>query len=84
MTSVEAHEREHIEAPEVPTTTAITTTMTTTTPEPLDAELLGTSSPRISLPEGFPSHPTVTATGRPRTWMQQLTEDKSITQERRY
>ena len=34
----------------------------------------GTSSPRISLPEGSPSHPTVTATCRPRTWMQQLTE----------
>ena len=34
----------------------------------------GTGSPRISLPEGSPSHPTVTATCRPRTWMQQLTE----------
>ena len=37
----------------------------------------GTSSPRISLPEGSPSHPTVTATCRPRTWMQQLTEGQT-------
>ena len=29
---------------------------------------------RVSLPEGSPSRPTVTATYRPRTWMQQLTE----------
>ena len=34
----------------------------------------GTSIPRISLPKGSPSHPTVTATCRPRTWMQQITE----------
>ena len=32
------------------------------------------SSPRVSLPEGSPLCPTVTATCRPRTWMQQLTE----------
>ena len=37
----------------------------------------GTSSPRISLPKGSPSHPTVTATCRPRTWMQQLTEGQT-------
>ena len=37
----------------------------------------GTSSHRISLPEGSPSHPTVTATCRPRTWMQQLTEGQT-------
>ena len=58
--------------PDVPTTT--TTTTTTTTLVTLDVEPRGTSSPRISLPEGSPSHPTVTATCRPRTWMQQLTE----------
>ena len=34
----------------------------------------GTSSPRFSLPEGSPFHPAVTATCRPRMWMQQLTE----------
>ena len=32
------------------------------------------SSPRVSLLEGSPLCPTVTATCRPRTWMQQLTE----------
>ena len=37
----------------------------------------GTSSPRISLPEGSPSRPTVTASCRPRTWMQQLTEGQT-------
>ena len=40
----------------------------------MDVEPRGTSSPRISLPEGSPFHPTATATCRPRTWMQQLTE----------
>ena len=40
-------------------------------------ELIGISSPRISLPDGSPSHPTVTATCRPRTWMQQLTEGQT-------
>ena len=43
----------------------------------VDVELRGTSSPRISLPKGSPSHPTVTATCRPRTWMQQLTEGQT-------
>ena len=82
VTSVEVHEREHIEVPDVLTTTALTTTSTTTPPEPLDVELMGTSSPRISLPEGSPSHPTVTATCRPRAWMQQLTEGQ-ISESRR-
>ena len=35
---------------------------------------IGNGSLRVSLPEGSPSCPTVTATCRPRTWMQQLTE----------
>ena len=75
VTSVEVHERENIEVPDVPTTTVATTTTSTITPPiTLDAGLIGTSSPRISLPEGSPSCPTVTATCRPRTWMQQLTE----------
>ena len=55
--------------PDVPTTSA-----TTTPPVTLDVEPRGTSSPRISLPEGSPSGPTATTTCRPRTWMQQLTE----------
>ena len=69
IASTEAPERDVTEVPDVPTNT------TTTTPSvALDVEPSGTSSPRISLPEGSPSHPTVTATCRPRTWMQQIAE----------
>ena len=60
-------EREAIEVPDV----------STTTPAVIDVEPRGTSSPRISLPEGPPSRPTVTATCRPRMWMQQLTEGQT-------
>ena len=60
--------------PDIPTSTIATTTSTATPPVTLDVEPRGISSPRISLPKGSPSHPTVTATCRPRTWMQQLTE----------
>ena len=68
VTSVEVHERDNIEVPDVPTTTVATTTASITTPPiTLDVELRGPSSPRISLPEGSPSCPTVTATCRPRT-----------------
>ena len=75
VTSVEVRERDIIEVLDVPTTTVVTTiTSMTTPPITLDTELRGTSSPRISLPEGSLSCPTVTATCRPRTWMQQLTE----------
>ena len=78
VTSVEADERGSLEVPDVPATTIVTTTTSTTTPpEPLDVELIGTSSPRISLPEGSPSHPTITTTCRPRTWMQQITEGQT-------
>ena len=51
--------------------------MAATTQVILDVEPRGTSSPRISLPEGSPSHPAVTATCRPRTWMQQITEGQT-------
>ena len=64
----EVHERAVIETPNAPASTAVTT------PDVLDVEPRGTSSPRISLPKGSPSQPTVTATCRPRTWMQQITE----------
>ena len=37
--------------------------------EPID-----TSSPRVILPNGSPPQPTATATCKPRTWMQQITE----------
>ena len=78
LTSIEVHERDNIEVPDVPTTTVATTAASTTTPPiTVDVELRGTSSPRISLPEGFLSCPTVTATCRPRTWMQQLTEGQT-------
>ena len=75
LASIEVCERDVVEVLDVPTTT-------TTPPVTLDVEPRGTSSPRISLPEGCPCCPTVTATCRPRTWMQQLTEGQ-ITESRR-
>ena len=78
LTLIEVHERDNMEVPDVLTTTVATTAASTTTPPTtVDVELRGTSSPRISLPEGSSSCPTVTATGRPRTWMQQLTEGQT-------
>ena len=68
MVPAEVHEGDVIETPNVPTSTVATT------PVVFDVEPRGTSSPRISLPEGSPSRPTVTATCRPRTWIQQITE----------
>ena len=56
MVSAEVHERDVAEVPEAPTSMAATTSVV------LDVEPRGTSSPRISLPEGSLSHPTVTAT----------------------
>ena len=70
VVSAEVHERDDMEVHEVPTSTA------TTAPGVHDVEPRGASSPRISLPEGSSSCPTVTATCQPRTWMQQITEDK--------
>ena len=70
-TSAEVCEREVTEVPNVSASTAATT------PAVLDVEPRGTSSPRISLPEGSLSHPTITATCRPRTWMQQTTEGQT-------
>ena len=70
LASVEVCERDVVEVPDVSTTT-------TSPPRNIEVEPRGTSSPRISLPEGSPSHPTVTATCRPRTWMQQLTEGQT-------
>ena len=73
-TSVKVRDRGELDLTEVPTTTVVTTTTSTTPPIPTDMMIIGTSSPRVSLLEGSPSCPTVTATCRPRTWMQQLTE----------
>ena len=67
----EVCEREVIEVP------SVSASITAITPAVLDVEPRGTSSPRISLPEGSPSHPAITATCRPRTWMQQLTEGQT-------
>ena len=62
----------------VPTMTIVTTsTSTPTSPTMVDTNLRGTESPRISLPERTMPHPTATATCRPRTWMQQLTEGQT-------
>ena len=78
ITPVEVHERDNPEVLEIPTTTVVmTTTSVTTPPIIVDTELIGMSSPRISLPEGSPSCPPVTATCRLRTWMQQLTEGQT-------
>ena len=55
----------------------MSTSTAATTPVILDVEPIGTSSPRISLSKGSPSCPAVTATCRPRTWMQQTTEGQT-------
>ena len=66
----------------VPTTTVVTTTTPTTPPISTDTTLIGASSPRVSLPEGSSSCPTVIVTCRPRTWMQQLTEGQTTEPQR--
>ena len=70
LASTEACEKDVVEVPDVPAATA-------SPPMNIDVEPRGTSSHRISFPEGSPSHPTVTATCRLRTWMQQLTEGQT-------
>ena len=77
-TPTEVHVRDNIEVLEVPTTTVVTTTISTpTSPNIVDISLRGTDSPQISLPERTVPRPTVTATCRPRMWMQQLTEGQT-------
>ena len=67
--------RNNVDISEIPTTTNVTTTISTpTSPTIVDTDLRGTGSCQVSLPERTVPHPTVTATCRPRTWMQQLTE----------
>ena len=74
----EVYARENENVLEVPTTTIVMTTSSTpTSPTMVDTDLRGTGSPRISLPERTVPCPTVTATCRPRTWMQQLTEGQT-------
>ena len=69
--SAEVHERDVTEVPNISTSTAATT------PVILDVKPRGTSSPRISLPEGSLSCPAVTVTCRPRAWMQQIMEGQT-------
>ena len=77
-TPTEVHVRGNIEVSEVPTTTIVTTTTSTpTSPNMVESDLRATGSPRISLPDRTVPRPTVTATCRPRTWMQQLTEGQT-------
>ena len=76
----EVYVRNNVDISDIPTTTnvnVITTTSTPTTPTMVDTDIRGTGSPWISLPEGTVPHPTVTATCRPRMWMQQLTEGQT-------
>ena len=74
----EVYTRNNENVLEMPTTTVvITKTSTPTSPTTVDIGLRGTGSPRISLPERTVPRPTVTATYRPRTWMQQLTEGQT-------
>ena len=60
--------REDIDVP------GMSTSVVTTTPVIPDVDPIDTSSPRVILPSGSLSQPAATATCRPRTWMQQITE----------
>ena len=82
ITLVKDRDGSEIETSEVPATTVITTTMITTPPISTHTTLIGASSPRVSLLEGSSSCPTVIATYRPRTWMQQLTEGQTTEPQR--
>ena len=76
----EVYVRNNVAIPDIPTTTNVNVTMTTSTPTSptvVDTDIRGTRSPQISLPERTVPCPTVTATCRPRTWMQQLTEGQT-------
>ena len=55
----------------VTSTSAVPTTPVVTEAETMETE---TRSPRTFLPNGSPSRPTVTATCRPRTWVQHISE----------
>ena len=52
------------------------TTIGITTPGVSDAETTEIGNPRVILPTGSPPRPSVTATCRPRTWMQQIAEGR--------
>ena len=77
--STDVIHRDDVNVSEMPATTIVTTTIvsTPTSPTIVDIAHRNTESPRITLPERTMSRPTVTATCRPRTWMQQLTEGQT-------
>ena len=62
-TSSEVCRGDDIDVPGASTSNVIST------PVVPDVEPVGTSSPRVILPNGSPSGPTATGTCRPRTWM---------------
>ena len=66
--SSEVCRRDDIDVPGASTSAVITT------PVVSDVGPIDTSSPRVILPNGSPFQPTATATCKPRTWMQQITE----------
>ena len=58
----------------IETSTFATTSTVPTTPSTATAADAGMGSPRSFLPNGFPSRTTVTATCRPQTWVQRISE----------
>ena len=71
-----------VEVREVPITTEPITSVTITSPPMTNMAVMDTSGPRVYLPKSSPPRPTVTATCRPRTWMQQLTEGQTTEPQR--
>ena len=71
-----------LEVIEVPTITVPITDVTIMSPPIINVAVNATSGPRVCLPESFPPHPTITATCRPRTWMQQLTKGQTTEPQR--
>ena len=73
---------EVLEVVEVPTTNVPVTDVTIISPPITNVAVTDTSGPRVCLPESTPPHPTITATCRPRTWMQQLTKGQTTEPQR--
>ena len=82
LATVSDQNRDVMEGREVPTTTVPITSVTITSPSITNVAVTDTSGPRVCLPESLPPHPTITATCRPRTWMQQLTEGQTTEPQR--
>ena len=82
LATVSDQSRDDLEVIEVLTTTIPITSVTITSPLITNVAVMDTSGPRVCLPESSPPCPTVTATCRPRTWMQQLTEGQTTEPQR--